>query len=133
MPFSALALVHLLNLPQALGIGLIIVGCCPGGVSSNIMSYLCHGDVAYSVGMSTVSNALAPLMTPLLVTWMASGMSIDIAPFPMFLSITETVILPVALGSAPSTSASGIPTRSRAWHRACPASRCSALPPSWAA
>lgn len=98
MPFSALALVHLLNLPQALGIGLIIVGCCPGGVSSNIMSYLCHGDVAYSVGMSTVSTILAPLMTPLLVTWMASGMSVDIAPFPMFLSITETVILPVALG-----------------------------------
>lgn len=75
MPFSALFICHLLNLPDALALGLILVGCCPGGVSSNIMSYLCHGDVAYSVGLSTVSTLLAPLMTPFLVMQMANGIN----------------------------------------------------------
>lgn len=98
MPFSALAICHLLALPDALALGLILVGCCPGGVSSNIMSYLCHGDVAYSVGLSTVSTLLAPIMTPLLVTQLAGGISIELAPLPMFLSIIETIILPVLLG-----------------------------------
>lgn len=98
MPFSAFLVCKLLNLPDALALGLILVGCCPGGVSSNIMSYLCHGDVAFSVGMTTVSTLLAPFMTPLLVSFLASGASIEISPLPMFLSIIETVILPVALG-----------------------------------
>jgi BASS family bile acid:Na+ symporter len=98
MPFSALFICHLLALPDALALGLILVGCCPGGVSSNIMSYLCHGDVAYSVGLSTVSTLLAPLMTPFLVTQMANGISIHLEALPMFLSIIETVILPVFLG-----------------------------------
>lgn len=98
MPFSALFICHLLNLPDALALGLILVGCCPGGVSSNIMSYLCHGDVAYSVGLSTVSTLLAPLMTPFLVMQMANGINIALAPLPMFLSICETVILPVIVG-----------------------------------
>ncbi len=51
----------------AMAIGIILVGCCPGGVSSNIMSFLCKGDVAYSVGMTCASTLLAPVLTPLLV------------------------------------------------------------------
>ncbi len=98
MPFLAFSLVHILNLPDALAIGLILVGCCPGGVSSNIMSYLCGGDVAFSVGMTTVSTLLSPIMTPLLVSLLASGASIKISAFPMFVSIIETVILPVLIG-----------------------------------
>ena len=43
MPFLALGLTKLLNLPDGIALGLILVGCCPGGVSSNIMSYLCGG------------------------------------------------------------------------------------------
>ena len=49
MPFLAFALSKVLNLPDGIALGLILVGCCPGGVSSNIMSYLCGGDVAFSV------------------------------------------------------------------------------------
>ena len=56
MPFLAFALTKLLHLPDGIALGLILVGCCPGGVSSNIMSYLCGGDVAFSVGMTTVST-----------------------------------------------------------------------------
>ena len=98
MPFLALGLTKLLNLPDGIALGLILVGCCPGGVSSNIMSYLCGGDVAFSVGMTTVSTILSPVMTPLLVSLLASGTHISIKALPMLVSIVETVILPVALG-----------------------------------
>ncbi|MBQ9066346.1 MAG: bile acid:sodium symporter family protein [Clostridia bacterium] len=98
MPFLALGITRLLHLPDALALGLILVGCCPGGVSSNVMSYLCHGDVAFSVGMTTVSTLLSPVMTPLLVSWLAGGIRIEIGFFPMFLSILETVLFPIFLG-----------------------------------
>ena len=62
------------------------------------MSYLCGGDVAFSVGMTTVSTILSPFMTPLLVSLLASGTHISIKALPMFVSIVETVILPVAVG-----------------------------------
>ena len=79
---------------------LAFVGCCPGVVSSNIMSYLCGGDVAFSVGMTTVSTILSPVMTPLMVSFLASGAKITIHGLPMFVSIIETVIVPVAIGFA---------------------------------
>ena len=51
MPGVAYLLVHVWHLEPALALGILLVGCCPGGVSSNIMSYLCHGDVAFSVAV----------------------------------------------------------------------------------
>ncbi|MCI6858528.1 MAG: bile acid:sodium symporter family protein [Eubacterium sp.] len=98
MPFLAFTITKLLNLPDAIALGLILIGCCPGGVSSNIMSYLCGGDVAFSVGMTTVSTLLSPVMTPLMVSFLASGTKITIQGLPMFVSIIETVIIPVAIG-----------------------------------
>lgn len=98
MPFLAFALTKALHLPDGIALGLILVGCCPGGVSSNIMSYLCGGDVAFSVGMTTVSTLISPVMTPLMVSFLASGTKITIHGLPMFVSIIETVILPVAVG-----------------------------------
>ena len=98
MPFLAFALTKALGLPDGIALGLILVGCCPGGVSSNIMSYLCGGDVAFSVGMTTVSTLLSPIMTPLMVSFLASGTQISIKGLPMFVSIIETVIVPVAFG-----------------------------------
>ena len=98
MPFLAFALTKLLHLPDGIALGLILVGCCPGGVSSNIMSYLCGGDVAFSVGMTTVSTLVSPVMTPLMVSFLARGTQITIKGLPMFVSIIETVILPVGFG-----------------------------------
>ena len=97
MPFLAFFITKLLHLPTGIALGLILVGCCPGGVSSNIMSYLCGGDVAFSVGMTTVSTILSPVMT-LMVSLLASGAKITIHGLPMFVSIIETVIVPVAIG-----------------------------------
>ncbi|OLR60159.1 sodium transporter [Anaerostipes sp. 494a] len=98
MPFLAFTVSKALHLPDGIALGLILVGCCPGGVSSNIMSYLCGGDVAFSVGMTTVSTILSPVMTPLMVSFLASGTKISIQGFPMLVSIIETVIIPVAIG-----------------------------------
>ena len=98
MPLVAWLLVEGFDLPRGIAAGLILVGCCPGGVSSNIMSFLCKGDVAYSVGMTTVSTLAAPLMTPLLMLWLA-GESIDVDAPGMFRSILFVTILPVAIGA----------------------------------
>ena len=99
MPLVALGLVHAFGLPRPVAAGLILVGCCPGGVSSNIMSFLCKGDVAFSVGMTTVSTLAAPLMTPLLMLWIA-GESVNVDAAGMFKSILLVTLLPVAGGFA---------------------------------
>ena len=85
------------NAFQPIVVGLILVGCCPGGVSSNIMSYLCRGDVAYSVGMTTVSTLLAPVITPMLVLWLA-GEQVEVDAIGMFLNILIVTLLPVSIG-----------------------------------
>jgi BASS family bile acid:Na+ symporter len=97
MPLIAWTIVKAFNLPHPVAIGLLLVGCCPGGVSSNIMSFLCKGDVAFSVGMTTMTTLLAPVMTPLLMFYLA-GENIDVDALGMFKSILIVTILPVALG-----------------------------------
>jgi len=97
MPVIAWTLVHLFGLDTSLAIGIILVGCCPGGVSSNIMSYLCKGDVAYSVGMTTVNTLLSPIVTPALVFFFA-GQSVDVNFWGMFLNIMIVTIIPVTVG-----------------------------------
>lgn len=99
MPILAYTLVKVLHLEPAIAIGILLVGCCPGGVSSNIMSYLCHGDVAFSVGMTCASTLLAPIMTPLLMQLTANKI-VDIAFWPMFLNILIVTIIPVGIGCA---------------------------------
>ena len=97
MPCVAYLLVRVFHLEPALALGILLVGCCPGGVSSNIMSYLCHGDVAFSVGMTCASTLLAPLMTPLLME-LTAGEIIEIDAIGMFLNILIVTIIPVGIG-----------------------------------
>ncbi|MBE6289607.1 MAG: bile acid:sodium symporter family protein [Bacteroidaceae bacterium] len=97
MPCVAYLLVHVFQLEPALALGILLVGCCPGGVSSNIMSYLCHGDVAFSVGMTCASTLLAPVMTPLLMQFTA-GEIIEIDAIGMFVNILIVTIIPVGIG-----------------------------------
>ena len=84
-------------IPKPVTVGIILVGCCPGGVSSNIMSYLCRGDVAFSVGMTTASTLLAPVVTPLLVLWLA-GEQVEVDALGMFLNILIVTLIPVSVG-----------------------------------
>ena len=99
MPLVAWTLARIFHLDTFMTAGIILVGCCTGGVSSNIMSFLCKGDVAYSVGMTTVSTCLSPIVTPLLVLWLA-GAEIDVDAWGMFQNILLVTLLPVTLGVA---------------------------------
>lgn len=98
MPCLAYLLTKVFRLDPALAIGILLVGSCPGGVSSNIMSFLCHGDVAFSVGMTCASTLLAPVMTPLLMQ-VTAGEIIEIDTIGMFQNILIVTIIPVGIGS----------------------------------
>lgn len=97
MPMLAWILARLFSLDDALTIGVLLVGCCPGGTASNVITYLAKGDLALSVGMTSVSTLIAPVMTPLLVLLLA-GKNIDVNVTAMILSILWVVILPIAAG-----------------------------------
>ena len=97
MPLLAWGLTKVFSLPQDLAIGVILVGCCPGGTASNVITYLAKGDLALSVGMTATSTLLAPLLTPLLV-WLLAGTMVDVHATGMLLSIVYIVILPIVCG-----------------------------------
>lgn len=97
MPLLAWALTRAFSLPQELAIGVILVGCCPGGTASNVITYLAKGDLALSVGMTAASTVLAPLLTPLLI-WLLAGTMVDVHTSAMLLSIVYIVILPIVFG-----------------------------------
>jgi BASS family bile acid:Na+ symporter len=106
MPLIAWSLVNVFDLPRSVAVGLLLVGCCPGGVSSNIMSFLCKGDVAFSVGMTTATTLLAPVVTPILMLYLA-GENVEVDAAGMFLSILFVTILPVAVGFALNAALGG--------------------------
>ncbi|NLK66974.1 MAG: bile acid:sodium symporter family protein [Campylobacteraceae bacterium] len=97
MPLLAYLLVKGFNLPLGLAIGVVLVGTCPGGTSSNVITYLSKGDVALSVAITSCTTLLAPFVTPLL-TKLLIGQSIDINLVAMFMSIVKVVIVPITLG-----------------------------------
>lgn len=97
MPLLAWGLTRLFALDDALALGVVLVGCCPGGTASNVITYLAKGDLALSVGMTGVSTLMAPIMTPVLV-WLLAGETIDVDVVSMFLSILWVVIMPIIVG-----------------------------------
>ena len=99
MPLLAWLLAKCFGLPPDLAVGVILVGTCPGGTSSNVMTYLARGDVALSVSMTMTTTLLAPVVTPFL-TWQLAGAWIEVSFTAMMLSIFKVVILPIAAGFA---------------------------------
>ena len=97
MPLLALALTWAFSLPKELALGVILVGCCPGGTASNVITFLAKGDLALSVGMTATSTLLAPVLTPLLV-WLMAGTMVDVDTVGMLLSIVYVVIAPIVIG-----------------------------------
>ena len=97
MPALAFGLSKLFQLDPALTAGVVLVGTCPGGTSSNVMTYLSKGDVALSVGMTSVNTLLAPLLTPA-ITWLLLQTTVKVDVWSMFWSIIQVIIIPIALG-----------------------------------
>ncbi len=110
MPLLGWLIAAMLGLPPALAAGVILVGCCPGGTASNVVSYLARGDVALSVSMTTVSTLLAPLFTPLLALWLA-GQYMPVDAGSMAWSIVQIVLFPVLLGLVIRTFLPGLVTK----------------------
>ena len=86
-----------LHLEPELAVGLILVGCAPSGTASNVMAFLAKGDVALSVAVASVSTLIAPIVTPLLVLFLA-GSYLNIDAGGMVQDIVKTVLLPVIAG-----------------------------------
>ena len=97
MPLIAFFLVKVFGLSADLAAGVLLVGCCPGGTSSNVMSYLGKGDVPLSVTITSCTTILAPLVTPGLF-WLFAHQYIEVDPVAMFWSIVKIVLLPIIGG-----------------------------------
>lgn len=97
MPFTGFALVSMFSFPPEIAAGIILVGCSPSGLASNVMSYLARANLALSVSITTVCTLLAPFLTPLLMR-LLGGSLVEIRFFDMMWDITKIVIIPIAAG-----------------------------------
>jgi BASS family bile acid:Na+ symporter len=97
MPGIAYLLAIALRLPPDIAVGLILVGCCPSGTASNVMTFLAKGDVALGVSIASVSTLIAPIVMPALVSALA-GKWMAINTESLFMDIVKVVILPIVLG-----------------------------------
>jgi BASS family bile acid:Na+ symporter len=97
MPLVGFAIAHLFNFPPEIAAGIILIGCCPSGLASNVMCYLAKGNLALSVSVTTVSTLSAPFLTPLLMK-LLGGSYIKIDFWAMAWDITKIVILPIIAG-----------------------------------
>jgi BASS family bile acid:Na+ symporter len=97
MPFIGMSLAIMSGLPPEIAAGIILVGCAPGGLASNVMAYISGANLALSLSLTAISTLIAPFATPLLMSLLA-GEYIPIDAVAMFWSITKIVILPVVAG-----------------------------------
>lgn len=97
MPLLAYGLAKGLNLPAEIAIGVILVGACPGGTASNVMTFLAKGNTALSVAVTSVSTLLAPFLTPAIIYVLASEW-LQVSAANMFMSVVKIVLFPIVLG-----------------------------------
>ncbi len=97
MPFLGFTLASLSGFPPEIAAGIILIGCSPSGMASNVMSYLAKANLALSITITSVTTLLAPLMTPLLMKLLA-GAFIEINMLDMMWDIVKMVIIPIGAG-----------------------------------
>jgi bile acid:Na+ symporter, BASS family len=97
MPTVAWVLCQTFGLPAEIAVGVILVGCCPGGTASNVITWFARGDLALSVSITAVTTLLAPLVTPALI-WLLASEWLPVSFGAMFVSILKMVLLPIVLG-----------------------------------
>ncbi|MEY3956878.1 MAG: hypothetical protein RLZ73_1333, partial [Bacteroidota bacterium] len=97
MPFVGWGLTKLFNFPSEIAAGIILVGCMPCGLASNVMSYLAKANVALSLTLTSIATFIAPLLTPLLMKNLA-GQLIEIDLMAMVWEISKLIIIPICIG-----------------------------------
>jgi len=97
MPVVAYVLVLLFDLPTELAVGMVLMGSCPSGTASNVMTFLAKGDVPLAVSITTVSTLLAPIMMPFLV-WAFAGQWVTVSFLAMAMTVVKVILVPLSLG-----------------------------------
>ena len=97
MPGVGFAIANLFNFPPEIAAGILLIGCAPSGLASNVMSYIAKANLALAVTVAAISTLLSPLLTPLLMKLLA-GQFIEVDVWKMMLEIINMIILPVVAG-----------------------------------
>lgn len=97
MPLVGFALAKTSNLPPEIAAGIVLIGCSPSGVASNVMAYLANANLALSITITSIATLLAPFLTPLLMKLLA-GEFVEINVLDMMWSITQMIIIPIGAG-----------------------------------
>ncbi|REG83119.1 bile acid:sodium symporter family protein [Algoriphagus antarcticus] len=97
MPFIGFTLASLSGFPSEIAAGIILIGCSPSGMASNVMSYLANANLALSITVTSITTLLAPFVTPFLMGWLA-GEFVEINVIDMMWSIVKMVIIPIGAG-----------------------------------
>ncbi|MEO6149330.1 MAG: bile acid:sodium symporter family protein [Mucilaginibacter sp.] len=97
MPLVGFTLASVFSFPKEIAAGIILIGCCPSGMASNVMAYLARANLALSIAVTTISTLLSPLVTPLLMQLLA-GKYVTIHFWDMAWDTVKIVILPITAG-----------------------------------
>lgn len=97
MPIVGISLALSFGFPAEIAAGVVLIGSCPGGVASNVMAYIAEADLALSISLTAVATMASPLITPLLMEFLA-GQFVPIDAFAMMISILNMIIVPIVLG-----------------------------------
>jgi bile acid:Na+ symporter, BASS family len=97
MPTLGFTLANLTNFAPEIAAGIVLIGCSPSGMASNVMSYLAKANLALSITITSMTTLLAPLFTPLLMKLLA-GAFVEIEVLTMMWDIFKMVILPIGAG-----------------------------------
>jgi len=97
MPLVGFGIAHIFNFSPEISAGIILIGCVPSGLASNVMSYISRANLALAVTIGAISTLLSPLVTPFLMKWLG-GQYIEVNFWSMMLDILNMIILPVVAG-----------------------------------
>lgn len=106
LPLLTFALIHGFSPPPSIALGMIVVACCPGGASSNLLTYLGRGNVAFSVSLTATSSLLAALLTPASILLWSHAYAptasllktIDVSPLAFLLQTMLLLGVPLIVG-----------------------------------
>jgi BASS family bile acid:Na+ symporter len=97
MPLLGFALAGITSFPPEIAAGIILIGCSPSGLASNVMAYLAKANLALSITITSITTLVAPIVTPVLMKLFA-GALIEIDVVKMMWDISKMIIIPIGAG-----------------------------------
>jgi bile acid:Na+ symporter, BASS family len=97
MPLVGFGIASIFHFPPEIKAGIILIGCVPSGLASNVMSYIANANLALAVTIGAISTLLSPVITPFLMKFLG-GQFIEVSFWSMMLDILNMIILPIVAG-----------------------------------